>query len=235
MAENRWMNPDAWRACSTPVDADGLRGRICFGGLDLSSTQDITAFVLVFPPSSGGEPYQVIGRFWIPDDNMRRRSRDDNVPYEAWVRQGWLKTTPGNVVDLDFIKAEIAELAAEFDIREVAFDRWGSAKIVQDLQKDGLTVIEMGQGYASISAPMKRLETLVLSKRIAHGGNIPLAWMIDNTVATEDPAGNIKADKQRSSERIDGVVAMIMALARADLYDESTSASMYDNAEIATV
>ncbi len=227
-AESRWMNPDAWRACALPVDVEGLRGRTCFGGLDLSSTTDISAFVLVFPPAGPDEPYMVLPRFWIPAASMRRRSHDDGVPYEAWVRSGWMKTTPGDVIDYDFIVAEIDELAQAYDIGEIAFDRWGATKMIQELQSRGMEVVQFGQGFASMSAPMKELERLVLSKRIAHGGNVPLAWMIDNVVAEEDAAGNIKPSKAKSTEKIDGVVAMVMALDRASRHDPDAAASVYE-------
>jgi phage terminase large subunit-like protein len=227
-AESRWMNPDAWRACALPVDVEGLRGRTCFGGLDLSSTTDISAFVLVFPPAGPDEPYMVLPRFWIPGESMRRRSHDDGVPYDAWVRSGWMKTTPGDVIDYDFIVAEIDELAQAYDIGEIAFDRWGATKMIQELQSRGMEVVQFGQGFASMSAPMKELERLVLSRRIAHGGNVPLAWMIDNVVAEEDAAGNCKPSKAKSTERIDGVVAMIMALDRATRHDPDAAASVYD-------
>lgn len=227
-AESRWMDPDAWRACALPVDADGLRGRTCFGGLDLSSTTDISAFVLVFPPASDDEPYQVLPRFWIPAESMRKRSHDDGVPYDAWVRAGWMRTTPGDVIDYDFIVAEIDELAQQYDIGEIAFDRWGATRMIQDLQQGGLTVVQFGQGYASMSAPMKELERLALSKRIAHGGNVPLAWMMDNVVAEQDAAGNLKPSKARSSEKIDGVVALIMGLDRATRHDSESHRSVYE-------
>lgn len=227
-AESRWMDPDAWRACGLPVDAEGLRGRTCFGGLDLSSTTDISAFVLVFPPSVDDEPYQVLPRFWIPAESMRKRSHDDGVPYDAWVRSGWMRTTPGDVIDYDFIVAEIDELAQQYDIGEIAFDRWGATKMIQELQGQGMTVIQFGQGYASMSAPMKELERLTLAHRIAHGGNVPLAWMMDNVVAEQDAAGNLKPSKARSREKIDGVVALIMALDRATRHDPENDRSVYE-------
>jgi phage terminase large subunit-like protein len=234
-AESRWMNPDAWRACALPVDVEGMRGRTCFGGLDLSSTTDISAFVLVFPPARPNEPYMVLPRFWIPAESMRKRSHDDGVPYDAWVRQGWMKTTPGDVIDYDFIVAEIDELAQAYDIGEIAFDRWGATKMIQELQSRGMEVVQFGQGFASMSSPMKELERLVLSKRIAHGGNVPMAWMIDNVVAEEDAAGNVKPSKAKSTERIDGVVAMIMALDRATRHDPEADASVYEERGIRSV
>ncbi|MEZ4714291.1 MAG: terminase TerL endonuclease subunit [Caldilineaceae bacterium] len=214
-AESRWLAPERWRACAGAVDAEGLRGRTCYGGLDLSTTTDISAFVLVFPPEIESDPYRVLCRFWIPEENMRLRSRRDRVPYDAWVRQGFVMTTPGDVIDYDFIIAEIDDLAQRYDIHEIAFDRWGATAIYQKLEEQRMTMIQFGQGFASMSPPAKELEKLVLSEDLAHGGNPVLSWMADNLVVRIDPAGNIKPDKEKSIEKIDGMVALIMALDRA--------------------
>ncbi|MBX3014844.1 MAG: terminase large subunit [Caldilineaceae bacterium] len=216
-AESRWMDPDKWRACAHAVDSDGLRGRTCYAALDLSNTTDIAGYALVFPPTTPEDRYQAIWRFFIPDEAMRERSRRDRVPYEAWVRQGYVATTPGNVIDFEFILAALDEDAQRYDIAEVGFDRWGAAWIQTKLIERGGEdwLIQIGQGFASLSAPMKELERLVLDDRLAHGGNPVAAWMADNLVARQDPAGNIKPDKEKSVEKIDGMVMLIMALDRA--------------------
>lgn len=214
-SESKWISPEVWRSCGQLVDGAGLRGRTCYGGLDLSSTTDVSALVLVFPPQSEGELYQGLCRFWIPEDSMRERSRRDRVPYDSWVRQGYIQATPGNVIDYDWILAQIDEDAQQYDLREIAFDRWGATRIVQDLEAGGMTVVQFGQGFASMSPPMRELEKLILSQGLAHGSNPVLTWMADNLVARQDPAGNIKPDKERSRERIDGMVALIMGLDRA--------------------
>lgn len=228
-SETKWLPVEAWKACGMMVDADGLRGRTCFGGLDLSSTTDISAFVLVFPPEGDDEFYQAICRFWVPQEAMRERSRRDRVPYDVWVRQGYIYTTPGNVIDYDFIVAEIDELAQRYDIQEIAFDRWGATKIYQQIEEKRMTMVQFGQGFISMSPPMKEMEKLILSHRLAHGGNPVLTWMADNLVARKDPAENIKPDKEKSTERIDGMVALIMALDRALRYE----GSVYDERGIA--
>lgn len=220
-AESRWIAPERWRSCAGAVDAEGLRGRTCYGGLDLSTTTDVSAFVLIFPPLAEGDPYQVLCRFWVPEDNMRVRSRRDRVPYDAWVRQGYISTTPGDVIDYDFIVAEIDDLAQRYDIQEIAFDRWGATRIYQQLEDARMTMVQFGQGFASMSPPMKELEKLILSSQLAHGGNPVLTWMADNLVARQDPAGNIKPDKEKSLEKIDGMVALIMGLDRALRYTPS--------------
>ena len=216
-SETKWVPWEHWQACGKAVDGAGLRGRSCYGGLDLSSTSDITAFVMVFPPQLDEDDYQVLCRFFIPEEAMIARSRNDRVPYDAWVRQGYITATPGNVIDYDFVLAQIDEDMQAYDLPEVAFDRWGATKIAQDLMELGGEefMVQFGQGFASMSPPMKELEKLILSHKLAHGNNPVLNWMADNLVARQDPAGNIKPDKEKSREKIDGMVALIMALDRA--------------------
>lgn len=228
-AESRWLDIERWRACGGLVDEEALRGRRCYGGLDLSSTTDITAWVLVFPPEGPDELYRVLPRFFIPEDSIVLRSRRDRVPYDAWARAGLITPTPGNVVDYDYVLAQIDEDAQRFDIREIAFDRWGAASIQTALMERGGEdwLVQFGQGFASMSPPMKELEKLILSRQIVHGGNPVLTWMADNLVARQDPAGNIKPDKEKSRERVDGMVALIMALDRALRHRES-SRSVYE-------
>lgn len=235
-ASTRWMNFEKWQACGGAVSEDGLRGRRCYGGLDLSTTTDIAAFVLVFSPIMPEDPYQVLCRFWVPEEAMRERVRRDKVPYDAWVRQGYLQATPGNVIDYDYILDAIDEDAQRYDIKEIAFDRWGATRITQQLQEMGGDdfMIQFGQGYASMSAPMKELEKLVLGAKLAHGGHPVLSWMAGNVVATRDAADNIKPDKAKSSEKIDGIVALIMALDRA-LRRGGATESVYEERGVLTL
>ena len=214
-SETKWMPIEHWRHCGLPIDYHALRGRQCYAGLDLSSTLDITAWLMVFPPIGEESIYLALPRFWIPEDNLQQRVHDDRVPYDVWLRGGFLQATPGNVIDYDFIFDQIEQDAKEFKVDEVAFDRWGPPRLVQDMQAKGLTCVEFGQVFSSMSPPMKELERLVMSHQIAHGNNPVLNWMADNVVANEDPAGNIKPDKEKSREKIDGIVALIMALDRA--------------------
>ncbi len=226
-SETKWVDVEKWRSCGEAVDAEGLRGRICYGGLDLSSTIDISALVLVFPPQKSGDKFRVLCFFWVPEEAMWKRSKKDRVPYDAWVREGFIEATPGDVIDYAFILARIEELAGRYDLREIAFDRWGATKLAQDMQEADLTVVEFGQGFASMSGPMKELERLIAAGELAHGGNPVLTWMADNLVARQDPAGNIKPDKEKSIEKIDGMVALIMALARA-IRNEGDGESVYE-------
>ena len=225
----RWMPMDKWDECAFPVDEDELRGRVCYGGLDLSSSTDITAFVLVFPPKDEEDKYVVLPFFWIPEENMELRVRRDHVPYDVWQKQGFLQTTEGNVIHYGFIEKFIEQLGERFNIREIAFDRWGAVQMVQNLEEMGFSVVPFGQGFKDMSPPTKELMKLVLEKRIAHGGNPVLRWMVDNIYIRTDPAGNIKADKEKSTERIDGAVATIMGLDRAIRCGNDTSESVYDN------
>lgn len=227
-AETKWVNQEKWTACGAAVEAEALLGWACYGGLDLSSTIDITAFILVFPPQKKGDKYVVLCRFWVPETAMHERSKRDRVPYDAWVREGYIEATPGDVIDYDFIVAEILELAERYDLKEIAFDRWGASKMIQELQEVELKVAQFGQGFASMSGPMKELERLIAAGELAHGNNPVLRWMADNLVARQDPAGNIKPDKAKSIEKIDGMVALIMALARAILQENEGDDSVYE-------
>ena len=224
----RWMPMDKWDACAAPVNAEALKGRVCYGGLDLSSTTDVTAFVLVFPPMDEDESFAVLPYFWIPEENLELRVCRDHVPYDVWQKQGFLMTTEGNVVHYGFIEKFIEELGEKYNIREIAFDRWGAVQMVQNLEGMGFTVVPFGQGFKDMSPPTKELMKLTLEKKIAHDGHPVLRWMADNIFVRTDPAGNIKADKEKSTERIDGVIALIMALDRAIRCGNDTSASVYD-------
>ena len=225
----RWMPMEKWDACTAAVDAEELEGRVCYGGLDLSSTTDLTAFVLVFPPVDDEETFTVLPFFWIPEEMIDLRVKRDHVPYDIWNRQGFIQTTEGNVVHYGFIESFIEKLGMRYDIKEIAFDRWGATQMVQNLEGLGFTVVPFGQGFKDMSPPTKELMRLVLDKKIAHGGHPVLRWMMDNIHVRTDPAGNIKADKERSTEKIDGVIATIMALDRATRNMGATGVSVYDS------
>jgi phage terminase large subunit-like protein len=224
----RWMPMETWEKCAHPVDPEKLKGRVCFGGLDLSSTIDITAFVLVFPPIPGDDKYYVLPYFWLPEETLDLRVRRDHVPYDIWQQQGHLLTTEGNVIHYGFIEKFIEDLNTEYHIKEIAFDRWGAVQMVQNLEGAGFTVVPFGQGFKDMSPPTKELMKLTLEGKIAHGGHPVLSWMIDNIYVQTDPAGNIKPDKAKSMEKIDGAVASIMALDRCIRNEGRTETSIYD-------
>lgn len=224
----RWMPMEKWDACAFPVNEKELEGRVCYGGLDLSQTTDITAFVLVFPPRNEDEKYIILPYFWLPEDNLTLRVNRDHVPYDVWVRQGKLMTTEGNVVHYAYIEKFIENLGKRFNIREIAFDRWGAVQMVQNLEGMGFTVVPFGQGFRDMSPPTKECLKLTLEQKIAHGGHPVLRWNMDNVFIRTDPAGNIKMDKEKSTEKIDGAVAAVMALDRAIRCGNQPAEQVYD-------
>ena len=217
----KWIPTDKWNACAFDVDPEALKGRTCYGGLDLSTNIDLTAWILVFPPEDDDGRSEILCRFFLPEDNMMARVRKDKVPYDVWARQGYITLTPGNIIDYAFILSQIEQDSKDYFIAELAFDRWGSQKITTDLQDLGFEVdgkkslVQFGQGFGSMSAPTKEIMTMVLSGVLAHGGHPVLTWNVSNVSIKSDPAGNQKPDKEKSVERIDGAVALIMAIGRA--------------------
>lgn len=217
-ASTRWLPMEKWRACGREqINLEALQGRECWGGLDLSTTTDITALGWVFPPRSDTERWHLLVRCWVPEEKLYARERRDAAPYRRWVQDGWLEATPGNVIDYEWIRARIAADAERFLVKEIAFDRFNASQIVTQLMADGFQMVPFGQGYVSMNAPSKELEKLVAAERLEHYGNPVLAWMAANVAAAQDPAGNIKPDKARSGDRIDGIVAAVMAIGRAIL------------------
>lgn len=226
-SETLWLPIDAWKKCGAHrVDIKDLIGRVCYTGMDLSSTTDISALVHVFPPDEDGDPYILLCRFFIPEDNMHDRVRRDRVPYDVWVREGHIIATPGNVIDYNYILHTIEQDKETYYLKELAFDRWGSGKIIQDLQDLGFededkkgyqdrTLVKFGQGFQSMAHPTREFEKLIRGGEIAHLNNPVLTWMASNVVIKLDPAGNMKPDKSKSIEKIDGVVAALMGLDRA--------------------
>jgi phage terminase large subunit-like protein len=231
-AAHQWIHPDKWRACGGTFDPATLAGRRCYGGLDLSSTTDITAWVLIFPPTEADPFWRVLPRFWVPDDAMSERVKRDRVPYDVWAKQGYIELIPGEVIDYEFVYAQIDRDAQMYDLQEVAFDRWGAASTYLWMASRGLVVVATGQGYQSMNAPMKELEKLILSKKLAHGDNPVLTWMAYNRVATMDPTASIKPDKKKSIEKIDGMMGLILAISRAMTFDAEGAGSMYDDPAI---
>ena len=218
----RWLPIDLWDACAEPP-AD-LDGQECWAGLDMSSTTDLSAFVLWFPGAGAVLPFA-----WVPEANAHERERRDRVPYLTWARQGLIEMTPGNVIDYDLIRARINSLSEQFEIKQIALDRWNSTQLMTQLAGDGFDMVPFGQGFKSMSAPTKELEKLLLSNALRHGGHPVLRWCASNVTVTKDPADNWKPDKAKSTERIDLIVALIMAIGQAMQRDESAGQSVYDD------
>lgn len=229
--QTRWLTMAKWDACAGTVDVAALRGCKCFAGLDLSTRVDLTALSLVFPWADGS--YVILPYFWAPTECARERSRRDKVPYDLWAKQGIIELTEGNVVDYDVIRRRINELGEQYRITEVACDPWNAQHIMTQLTSDGFTVIEFRQGYKSMNLPTKELEKLVLSRKIAHLGNPVLRWMAGNVSVTQDPTGSLKPDKEKSTEKIDGIVATIMGIGRAMI--ASPGGSVYDTRGVLTI
>jgi phage terminase large subunit-like protein len=205
---SRWIQMATWDACLTPR-AD-LKGRRCYVGMDLSTTTDLTALVAVFPDETG---FDVLAQFFVPAARISERSRRDHVPYDEWARQGVITATPGSVVDYEAIRTVLQAWAAEFSLQQIGFDPWNATDLVTRLQQqDGLLCVSMRQGFASLSAPTKSLEQAILGHRLRHDGHPVLRWNVSNVAVEGDPAGNLKPSKTKSTERIDGVVALIMAV-----------------------
>lgn len=207
---SRWLSLTDWDACRQAVSRSALRGRPCYVGMDLSSTKDLTALVAVFPDEDG---FDVLAQFFVPQESVLERSRRDRVPYDQWVRDGHLTATPGNVVDYEAVRVALQAWASEFDLKQIAFDPWNATDLVTRLQgQDGFDCVPMRQGFASLSAPTKALEKAVLSRSLRHTGHPVLRWNISNVSVESDATGNMKVSKKVSTERIDGVAALVMAV-----------------------
>ena len=223
----KWLPMDKWDLCSEQFDRDALRGRRCFGGLDLARVHDMSAFALLFPPLDAGEKWKLLLRFWCPEEDIPHRVKTDRVPYDQWVRDGYLEATDGNTTDFAFIESDIVDDADEFAIQEIAFDRAFADSMVQSLKdRHGLEMVEFGQGFYSMAAPTAEFERMVRSIELQTGGNPILDWMASNVVVRKDPAGNMKPDEDSSPELIDGMVATIMALGRAMVQPEEQEAGV---------
>ncbi len=226
----RWIPEHIYELGNIPIDMEALEGRECYGGLDLSSSGDITAFVLCFPPRTENEKYILLPFMWVPEETIPLRVRRASVPYNVWVQQGYMMATEGNVIAYQFIEKFIDDLGKKYHILEIAFDRWGAVEMVQHLEGEGFTVVPFGQGYKDMSPPTKSFYELLMQGKIIHGGHPVLKWMAGNVVVESDPAGNVKPTKAKSAEKIDAIVAAIMALDRCIRHEEQ--GSVYDERDL---
>lgn len=231
-AERTWILDDVWQKCIGMTAPADLKGCACWGGLDLSNVSDITAYVLLFHEN---DRFQLLPHFWIPEEKMLEKIRKENINYDKWVAEGYVTVTPGNVIDYDFVKADILRIVADYDLRTSAYDRWNSSQTIIDLQNEGMECNPFGQGYGSMSAPTKEFEKLVLTGKIEHFGNPVLRWMLASTLVKTDPAGNIKPDKEKSTQKIDGIVAAIMALGEWMTAQADDESNPYENRGLLTL
>ncbi len=218
----RWLAMEKWDRCGGKLDPAALNGKPCWGGLDLGSTADLTSLCLPFPDED--DSYCALWWFWAPQENAAARERRDRVPYVTWARQGYLELTDGDETDYRIIRQRINEIGEQYAIQDLAVDRlFQGAELCQNLDDDGFSVVPFGQGFMSMAAPTAEFERRVNRGELRHGDNPVVRWMASNVSVRMDPAGNMKPDKQRSSERIDGIVAAVMALGRAMARNEHVS------------
>jgi phage terminase large subunit-like protein len=230
-----FISKGVWQACAAPV-VESFKGLPVFAGLDLSEVSDLTAFVPVAPVEN---VWHVRPTFWLPALNLAEKARKDRVPYDLWARQGWLSTTPGASVDYEFVAAFLYSFCEGHDVRKIAFDRWNWRHLKPWLLKSGFAETQiadegglfeqMGQGFQSMSPALRDLESALLNGRIAHGGHPVLETCAINSTVQADPAGNRKLSKIKSAGRIDGMVALAMAMSVAGTFDENSEGpSVYE-------
>ena len=227
-----WISREVWEASRDPIDEELLRGRKCYAGLDLSSTQDLTALVLVFEPTEADPFWRVLPYFWLPADGLAEKAEQDRVPYILWRDNGWLEATPGRAVNKLFVIRRLVEVASRFDLQSVAYDRWRIADLKQLIENEGVTLpplVPFGQGYKDMSPALDEFETRLLNDVMRHNGNPVMTWCAANAVTTSDPAGNRKVDKSKATGRIDGIVAGIMGVGVTIREDEAEGPSVYEN------
>lgn len=220
----RWLPMDKWDACSGDFDPSELRGRKCFAGLDLASTSDLCALVLYFPDRKA-----VLSYFWVPKDSAIKRLERNRVNYLGWSSEGQMTLTDGNVADYDRIRRDLNALGEVYQIEEIAIDRWNSTQLQTQLMDDGFEIVPFGQGFASLSGPTRELERLVLEESLVHFDNKVLRWCAANVMVEMDASGNMKPSKKKSTEKIDGIVALIMAIGRAICERENEGKSVYES------
>ena len=230
----RWIDIDLWdRNNLYPIKEEDLKGRTCFAGLDLAATDDFNAWVMLFQDLGSGH-YDLLCRLWCPEARLTDRKNKLRDQYKAWERDGYLTVIEGDAIDHDFVKAQILKDAATFQIDSVNVDRlFQGYQLSMQLAQEGMTISGMGMGYMSMAGPMNELETLLLKKKLNHGGNPALRWMADCLSVSVDPAGNRKPNKAESQGKIDGIVATLLALDRA--MRKENKRSKYETNELVDV
>ena len=238
-SESAWIQPEVWKASAGTINENALLKKTCFGGMDLASVEDIAGLVLEFPfyketidPDTKEkkqelECVKMLCRFWIPEESAHARTLKDGIPYELWVKQGFIKATEGNVIDYEVIRADILELADIYDLKELAYDPWNATQLATQLETNGIKVIPMRQGIPTLSAPTKEFNRIVRLGKMHHANNPVMTWMISNVRIRQDSNKNIKPDKKKSAEKIDGVICAVMATDRITRTGNTTD-SIYE-------
>jgi phage terminase large subunit-like protein len=238
---SKWMPMDKWDSCAGPVDLESLKGRKCYGGLDLSSKIDLAAFVLVFPPDDRDGIFDVIWKIYCPEEGIIKRSQVDRVNYDIWQKEGFLIATPGNVIDYAFIEKDIFEAAENYQLGEIGYDSWNAqataTRIMEKLNpanaEHGFQMVEMRQGAKTFNEPAKDLLVKIMTGKVRHGGNPVARWNADNLVMRADANGNVAPDKLKATDKIDGLVALMMAWGRAMFKEEEIS--VYENLDVESI
>ena len=228
--ETRWLDMMTWDDTAGEVYWEDLQGETCYAGLDLASSIDIAACVLLFPDPEGC--FDVWPLFWVPEDTLVERTLREGIPYAEWQEQGYLKTTPGNTIDYGVIRADLMALNDEVRIESIAFDQWGATQLVQELGDAGFDVVKYSMVITTLSSPTKELLRLVTEGRLRHGSNPVLRWMADNLVVRQDVNQNVRPDKSKSKEKIDGIVALILAIDQATRHEQP---SVYETEDIKVI
>lgn len=228
-----WQPLSLWDQTNGRWSLSDLVGKKCYPGIDLSSTTDLTAACYLFPPQDGFDDWRAIFEAWIPEDNMKERVRRDGVPYDRFVNQKYLKVTPGNVVDYDFVEAQLLSANKQYDIPAAGSDPWNSRMLTQRLMRGGMEVVEIPQNMKNMSPAMKLIEQLMKSGMFTHETNPLARWCWGNVNIVVDGNENIKPMKNKSTDRIDLTVAMINAMATAMLFEEIET-SVYETRGIIT-
>jgi phage terminase large subunit-like protein len=220
-ARNVWLNMQIWAAQPKQKTEEDLAGRQCFAALDLASKTDIAALVLLFPPVKDDPLWHVHCRFYLPEDMVEEGASANTSHYDAWAKLGHITLTPGAVIDFDEIMDDLREVSTRFDVEEIPFDPWQATHLATTMVKEGAPMVEVGATVKNFSEPMKELESLILKRLLAHGDNPVLTWMASNVTAKEDKKENIYPTKDVPGNKIDGMVALIMAVNRALAYQET--------------
>jgi phage terminase large subunit-like protein len=213
-AESPWISSDVWLDAQESIEIDQLRGRSCWGGLDLSSTQDLTALALIFEPTEDDPVYRLVPYFWLPEEGLSNKAEKDGVDYLMWKRDGYLETTPGKAISKLAVCKRIIYLSSLFDIMVIGYDRWRIEDLKQILADEGedIPLDSYGQGYKDMAPAVDEFERLLLSDEIKHNGNPAMTWCAANATTEEDPAGNRKISKKKATGRVDGIVATLNAI-----------------------
>jgi phage terminase large subunit-like protein len=231
-AESPWISHETWKGAELAYDVESLRGRRVIGGLDLSSTTDLTGLVFLVEPVEEGEPWKLVPYAWLPDIDLDKKAEKDNVPYLEWKAQGYLDTTPGRAISKRIILQKLSAMCDFFEVIKVAYDRWRIEDLMQMAADEGITLPEMvafGQGYQDMSPAIEQFETMLLNEEIVHNGHKVLTMCAGNAVTDEDQAGNRKLDKEAATGRIDLIVAAVMAAGLVNTVEEDDLDDFFDN------